>query len=231
MRLLEICSKEYSVGNCAANNIYDMWTRDIYVQEPPRNVYVQFMDALHRYQYISTRVDNFDLDLSQPLQSKYSVRINSYLMLNFKGTPCPACTPASSSDKDIIFLFMDGNFSAKRYKRTTVEGEKLFRSYISTPLQDDGDDIKDQVGSCCANHLAGKDRTGDERCDINGLFGSVCPHGIPFVFYDIEKGEKYNLGRSVLDEFYSVTPNTRLVLGYDIVCKFEKSMVRISFNC
>jgi hypothetical protein len=56
----------------------------------------------------------------------------------------------------------------------------------------------------------------------------VCPHGIPYVFYDIEKGEKYNLGRSVLESFYAANPNCRLVFGYDIICKFEKSLVRIA---
>ncbi len=145
----------------------------------------------------------------------------------FVGIACPACTPESPEDNDLLFLFADGNFSAKHYNRTNTEGEKLFANYFIDIPNEESDlmDIR-SVGECCANHIAGKDRTGDARCDINGIFGSVCPHGIPFTFSNIGKGETYNLPRAVIKSFNNMYPNASLIFAYDVICRLEKNLVK-----
>ncbi len=82
INLLEICAKQNLVTNSSALNIVEMWTNNIYAQKPPKKVYEQFMDSLHRFEYLSARIDNVDLDLQQPIKSKYPLFSSPNLYLN-----------------------------------------------------------------------------------------------------------------------------------------------------
>ena len=100
----------------------------------------------------------------------------------------PACTPASDY-MGKAFLFVDGFSGARHYAnsrsldRKSLLGDLYFKQPENATLVDES--TRKLVSGCCKNHLAGNDREGDQRCDINGIFGSSCPHGFPYFFFGI----------------------------------------------
>ncbi|RKP15830.1 hypothetical protein ROZALSC1DRAFT_26000, partial [Rozella allomycis CSF55] len=74
---------------------------------------------------------------------------------------------------------------------------------------------------------SGNENTKDNPvCDISGIFGCICAHGIPFSFRDIDRGEGLKYAVSILRDIKEVYSNTQIALGYDIMCKLQSSMRR-----
>jgi hypothetical protein len=84
----------------------------------------------------------------------------------------------------ILLKFFDGFFSAKRYNTRA-------KSAFNAPLL--GSILIDKtvclnapepsVMTCGALRAGNERRKANDSCDVSGLFGSVCPHGIPWKFY------------------------------------------------
>ncbi|KAI8823806.1 hypothetical protein BJ741DRAFT_75715 [Chytriomyces cf. hyalinus JEL632] len=76
--------------------------------------------------------------------------------------------------------------------------------------------------ACNSTFIAGENRTTrDKRCDINGVFGSCCRHGVLNLLIDIPKGEKLSLYFSALKHVQEKYPGSPMISFYDIMCKAD----------
>ena len=87
---------------------------------------------------------------------------------------------------DDLFEMVDGYFSAKRFNGISEFqiNEPLYRDtfFLKNPHSDDV--LVDSRRAGCPNFRAGDNVTkSNDRCDISGIFGGVCPHGCPWLFY------------------------------------------------
>ena len=79
---------------------------------------------------------------------------------------------------------VDGNFSQKRYSNSGNHiHAPFFGNIYLEGISDDKDDNTAPVEGCPNTRSGDVRKKADPRCDITGIFGSVCPHGVPFKFF------------------------------------------------
>jgi hypothetical protein len=134
---------------------------------------------------------------------------------------------------------MDGYFSAKRYSTVAKSdvSSSLFGSIFISPLPDERFvTVRDGVAGCGNQFRSGTSHIKSHQfCDVSGIFGTVCPHMVPWKFIgwwhcflglivDISKGESLAYAKTMLNELSIAYPQARRVIGYDIACKLTGSL-------
>lgn len=72
-------------------------------------------------------------------------------------------------------------------------------------------------------------RSGDVRrkqadyCDVSGVFGAICNHGLIFGLMNISKGESLSYSLQMIEEIQIAKPISRHVIGYDIICRLRNN--------
>ena len=163
---MRFAARLYLKGCNAFSNIVEVLESN-FVEGPPLNFYEPFKAALRKYMELETRMESLTWNQVE------------------KAMHCPACTPKSDYTGK-AFLFVDGFSGGRHYARPSLARNNLLgQIYFKQAEAATSVDEKNRTSKtgCCDNHLAGNHRDGDQRCDINGIFGSSCPHGFPYYFF------------------------------------------------
>jgi len=174
--------------------------------------------------------------LQQDNSNEHSLRDDSLLYRPLQDL-CPACFARDKGDEGLIIFSVDGNFQQSRFIREGQKVDQTIQGRLFIPNTPSISAIKDTdqytLESGCGNTFkaaGSNDKPKSfERKDETGLMGAVCRHGHPLRYLNMFAGEQYAptiaLVASVIN---SVPSNAKVILQYDIACKFEPFIRRVN---
>ena len=119
---------------------------------------------------------------------------------------------------------MDGCYVHKRFDGQAGEIEKplLQGSLFFDPPSQCSDLSSYSPGDECRDFRSGNILQKQQSfCDISGIFGAVCIHGLVFGLMNIAKGESLAYSVEMIHQLRKFIPRNKLVISYDIYCKIK----------
>ncbi|XP_050405669.2 uncharacterized protein LOC126821311 [Patella vulgata] len=151
------------------------------------------------------------------------------------GRECPICRREPS------LISFDANFglvhkessgdghgkTAARHNDFLFVDPSKFKNFIEDYNVDKGSYVND-----CSNFQAGslvRSKSKNAKLDVKGLFGSICKHDIPYLFIDMEYGERLGYAVFIMDKLLEEN-ESKTVLMYDIACMLHKHLMKNKRN-
>ena len=132
---------------------------------------------------------------------------------------CPACF-YGAEDTGTIIMTMDGCFSFKHYDGHATEiGAPILSKSVFFDAPNLNNPQNAQFGACNEFRSGDIRRKQNEYCDISGIFGGVCVHGLIFGLINIERGESLDYSLAMTSFVRERAPKSRIIIAYDLFCK------------
>ncbi|KAK6181329.1 hypothetical protein SNE40_009207 [Patella caerulea] len=186
-----------------------------YSENFPKNIYRAVVgDCLREYVFHRSS-----------LKSRYMISPSTF------GRECPICL------KEPPIISFDANFglvhksssgdghgkSSSRHNNFLFVDPGRFKNFV-----DDYNVDKESVGQDCSNFQAGnvlRSKLKNKKLDVKGLFGSICKHDLPYLFIDMEEGERLAFAVFVLERLVEDSTNDdKIIAMYDIACMLHKHL-------
>lgn len=206
LELMEAASQLYS-GTMISSESIVKFVESFFSIPPPLKWRANFGEALKQYSALKIMV-NHGKTATDFMNGQISCR-----------TYCPACF-ASAEDTGTVIMTMDGAFSFKHYDGHATE---IAAPILSRSVFFDAPDLNTPQNA--PNDNCNEFRSGDirrkqnEYCDISGIFGGICVHGIIFGLINIERGESLDYSLCMTSYVRQRAPKSRIIMAYDLFCK------------